>query len=117
MARPRLTPQEKKRLAQARDGVDRWGESQKGFRKVKPKRKAQVSRANRHAVAVVLHDGRDPAEEGVAGKRKVFWAAPRLGDVIEAKLQRRARLNESPRKSPAARQRRRLRRGKGDTRR
>jgi hypothetical protein len=111
---PRLprTPQEKKILARTRDVVDYWGESQKGFRKVKPKKKAQSSRAYRRIVTLTLHDGMDPGEVGISRKRLNLWSGPRLGDHIEAKLKRRSRLQDSPRKSPEARDRRRLRRGK-----
>jgi len=105
----RRTPQQKKALARDRDVVDSWGESQKSFRRKKPLRKAQVTRAHRRVVSLALRDGRDPGE--VSRKRLRFWTGPRLGDQIDWKLSRRAALQESPRRSPEARSRRRLRRG------
>jgi hypothetical protein len=92
MPKRRRTPQEKKRLALERDVVDMWGEPQKGFRKIKPRRKAQIARANRHAVSRALQSGADAA--AVPRKRTQFWSGPRLGHAIALKLERRRRLQD-----------------------
>jgi len=39
------------------------------------------------------------------------WGSQKLGDAIAGKHERRAKLQETPRKSVAARQRRKVRRG------
>lgn len=90
-----------------------WGESQKGFRKIKPKRKALASRTYRHVVNQELRAGVDTDPAKIPKKRLRLWSGARLDDAIQYKLNRRLRLNSQPRKSPEARARRRARRSGG----
>lgn len=109
--RPR-DPKKEKRIALERDRVDQWGESQKAARKKLPKKKALISRAYRKAVSQSLRTAADPDE--VAVRRKEFrkWKGPTLGEAIRENTDRRERLQKSPRKSEAARRRRKERRSR-----
>jgi hypothetical protein len=90
--------------------VDVWGESQKAARKSIPLKRARIQRAYRRAVAVELVHGdeADPA----AIRRKTFykWAGPTRRQRLERQAGRRAKLQDAPRRSEAARERRRLKR-------
>jgi hypothetical protein len=67
-------------------------------------------RSYRAALRRAVADGTDPA--GVARRAFSKWTQAPLGGVIAEKLSRRARLRTTPRKSPEARARCALRRGR-----
>jgi len=108
MARRRRSPQEKKRLSLARDNLSTTGEAPHALRKHWKKKKRNAERARRTAERVVLEvrpDDFAPVRRRTVRK----WGWQRLGEAITAKLE--ARSDQTPRKSAAARERRRLRRG------
>lgn len=107
MGRRRRTPPEKKRLSLERD-TPLSAKYPKAFRKHWPRKKAAAERAFRHAQRQSLAAG----EEDPAIRRHQVrkWPQPRLGEAIAISAERRARLQETPRKSPAARARRARRR-------
>lgn len=109
MARRVRTPQEKKRLSLTRDSIV-GAEYPHALRKHWGSRKRSAERARRTAERVALATAR----EGFAPVRRRTvrkWGSATLGEVIAEKQERRARLADAPRKSLAARQRRRMRRG------
>jgi hypothetical protein len=110
VARRQRSPQEKKALSLARDRplVAKYP---KAFRKKYPRKKAYAEGARRSADRQSLAAdplGFTPAPRELVRK----WGAPSLGDVIAGKKERRARVAAEPRKSAAARERRRLKRGR-----
>jgi hypothetical protein len=105
--RPR-TPRERKRLSLDRDTVDQ-GEYPKAFRRNHPVRKAKAERAARHEVRRRLAEGREDVED-VRRREVRKWRPARLRDLIPWKKSRRQELQEDPRKSTEARDRRRSRR-------
>jgi hypothetical protein len=108
MARRRRTPQEKKRLSRARDNLSTTGEAPHALRNHWKKKKRSAERARRTAERIALEVR--PGEFAPVRRRTVRkWGWPRLGEAIAAKLE--ARTDQTPRKSAAARERRRLRRG------
>lgn len=104
------SPQEKKRLSLTRDHP-LLAKYPKAFRKSWPKQTRSAERARRTADRIALATD---ADDFVPTRRESVrkWGGAPLGDVIAGKLERRARLRENPRKSAAARERRRLRRGR-----
>jgi hypothetical protein len=107
MARRLRAPPEKKRLSLTRDHP-LSAKYPKAFRKKWPCMKAHATRAQRHAQRTALEANPDddvPVRRATVRK----WPQPSLGEVIESK---RARRTQQPRKSLAARARRRTRRGR-----
>ncbi len=103
------TPQEKKRLSLARDNLSTTGEAPHALRNHWKKKKRSAERARRTAERIVLEV--KPDDFAPVRRRTVRkWGWPRLGAAIAAKLE--ARAIKPPRKSEAARERRRHRRGK-----
>lgn len=107
MARRRLTPQEKKHFALTRDVVHTAVKYPKTFRRNWPKKKARLERAYRHAWARALSVDENPDELALRREPHGKWAGPRLGEHIAHAIARRERLRAEPRKSEAARARRR----------
>src|ERR1043166_7104005 len=110
MARDAKTPQEKKRLSWTRDSVMRSGEAPHALRRHWGKQKRSAERARRTAERVGLATD----AEGFARVRRRTvrkWGVSRLAEAIAGKQERRAALQETPRKSAAARLRRGARRG------
>jgi hypothetical protein len=110
MARRPRSPQQKKRLSLTRDSIVGGGESPHGLRNHWGKKKRSAERARRTAERVVLvtdPDGFAPVRRRTVRK----WGSQKLGDAIAGKQERRAKLQETPRKLVAARQRRKVRRG------
>lgn len=107
MPRRRRAPPEKKRQSLARD-TPLSAKYPKAFRKQWPRVKAVAERAFRHARRRLL----DAGDEDATVRREVVrkWSQPQLGEVIASHAQRRAGLQANPRKSPAARARRAMRR-------
>jgi hypothetical protein len=104
----RRSPQEKKELSLKKD-TPLDAKTPKGFRKHWPKKKAGPTRANRHAVKQTLHE--EPEAESLPARKEIRkWPQRSLGETIASKRERRAGVNEKPRKSEAARARRRARR-------
>jgi hypothetical protein len=109
MVRRERSPQEKKRLSLARDSIV-GGETPHALRKHWGKKKRSAERARRTTDRVALAtdpDGFAPARRRIVRK----WGSAKLGEVIAAHQERRAKLQEAPRKPAATRLRRRLRRG------
>jgi len=109
MAHRRRSPQEKKRLSLARDNLSTTGEAPHALRNHWKKKKRTAERARRTAERIVLEvrpDDFAPVRRRTVRK----WGWQRLGEAIAAKLETRA--DQTPRKSAAARERRRLRRSK-----
>lgn len=107
MPRRRRSPPEKKRLSLARDNLSTTGEAPHALRNHWKKKKRGAERARRTAERVALEvrpDDFAPVRRPTVRK----WGFARLGAEIAEKLERRA--DETPRKSAAARERRRLRR-------
>jgi hypothetical protein len=91
-----------------RDTVD-VGEYPKAFRRQHPIQQARAERAARREVRRRLAEGREDVEE-VRRRTVRKWPPVRLGDLIQQKADRRARVQGEPRKSVEARERRRQRR-------
>jgi len=108
MARRRRSPQEKKRLSLARDNLSTTGEAPHALRKHWKKKKRSAERARRTAERVAV-EVRPEAFAPVRRRTVRKWGGPRLGEAIAVK--KAARADQTPRKSAAARERRRLRRG------
>lgn len=111
MTAPRKrTPPEKKKLALKRDSFTSSDHYDVGLRR----KKKSTTRANRHAVKQAL---RDPERDTIPKRKEVPLGpgTPKLERALEAKRERRARLEQSPRKNPDARGRRRARRGSSST--
>lgn len=104
----RRTPPEKKKLALTRDSLslsDPYAVGQKRKKKVR-------TRANRRAVKQAL---KDPEVDALPRRKDTQELGPsgeplRLQDQIKSKQERRARLEQSPRKNTEARDGRRQRR-------
>jgi hypothetical protein len=110
VARRHRSPQDKKGLSLARDRP-LVAEYPKAFRKQFPRKRTYAEGARRSADRRGLAadpDGFTPVRRATVRK----WGAPILGDVIAGKQRRRAKVATQPRKSPEARERRRLRRGR-----
>jgi hypothetical protein len=108
MARRQRSPQEKKRLSLARDNLSTTGEAPHALRNHWKKKKRSAERARRTAERVAIEvrpDDFAPVRRRTVRK----WGWSRLGEAIATKKE--ARADQTPRKSAAARQRRRLRRG------
>ena len=103
MGRRRLTPQQKKRQSLARD-TPLAAKYPKGFRKHWPRKKAVAERAFRHAQRQSIAAGND--DPAVRRRTVRKWPQAKLGETIAANAQRRAGLQETPRKSAEARARR-----------
>jgi hypothetical protein len=104
------SPQEKKRLSLMRDSIV-CGERPHALRKHWGKKKRSAERARRTAERVSL--ATRPDEFAPARRRTVRkWGSAKLGEAIAVNQERRAGLQEAPRKSAAARLRRSLRRGR-----
>lgn len=96
------------RLSLARDNLSTTGEAPHALRNHWKKKKRNAERARRTAERIALEVR--PDEFAPVHRRTVRkWGWPRLGEAIAAKLD--ARADQTPRKSMAARERRRLRRG------
>jgi hypothetical protein len=108
MPRRRRSPQEKKKLSLARDNLSTTGEAPHALRNHWKKKKRSAEHGRRTAERISLAVQPD---DFVPVRRRTVrkWGWARLGDAIAAKL--KARANQTPRKSAAARERRRLRRG------
>ena len=79
------------------------------------RKKKSTTRANRHGVKQAL---KDPDADALPQRKEVWQLGPsgelyRLQDDIKLKQQRRAQLEQAPRKNAEARERRRQRRGGG----
>jgi hypothetical protein len=109
MARRRRSPIEKKKLSLARDNLSTTGEAPHALRNHWQKKKRRAEHGRRGAERVALATRPD---EFVPARRKTVrkWDWKRLGEAIADKLE--ARANQTPRKSAAARKRRRLRRSR-----
>jgi hypothetical protein len=103
MGRRRRTPPEKKRLSLERD-TPLGAKYPKGFRKHWPRKQAAAERAFRHAQRQSLDTGN--ADAAVRRRTVRKWSQAKLGEVIAVNAERRAGLQETPRKSAAARARR-----------
>jgi hypothetical protein len=110
MSRRKRTPAEKKALARARDRLDAFDENQKSSRKNIPLHRARLQRAHRRAVAQRLLTGDELGAADLRRKRWSTWPGPTLGDGVDGALQRRAKLQETPRRSAEVRARRSTRR-------
>ena len=107
MPRRSRSPQEKKKLSLARDNLMRTGESPHALRKHWKKKKRGAERARRTAERIVLETRPDdfaPVRRPTVRK----WGTARLGEQIADSKESRNKV----RKSAAARERRRLRRGR-----
>ncbi len=108
MPRRQRSPQDKKRLSLARDNLSTTGEAPHALRTHWKKKKRSAERARRTAERVVLE--LTPEDFAPVRRRTVRkWGTVKLGAAIAAKLEKRA--TATPRKSAAARARRRVRRG------
>jgi hypothetical protein len=108
MPRRRRSPQEKKKLSLARDNLSTTGEAPHALRNHWKKKKRSAERARRTAERISL-DVQPDAFAPVRRRTVRKWGSQRLGEAIVAK--RKVRADQTPRKSAAARERRRLRRG------
>jgi hypothetical protein len=111
MPRRRRSPPEKKRLSLARDNLSTTGEAPHALRNHWKKKKRNAERVRRTAERVALAvqpDDFAPVRRPTVRK----WGYARLGEDIARKLEGRAASSKKPRKSAAARERRRLRRSK-----
>jgi hypothetical protein len=99
------TPQEKKRLSYQRDGQPHYGQCNKGPRKHIPTHKRHNNRSSRHAARQALvhdlasEDFDQPDEALTRQHDRPEWRKhpdPRLGDLVELKLKRRAALGIVP---------------------
>ena len=107
MVRRVRSPQEKKQLSLARDNLMRTGESPHALRKHWKKKKRGAERARRTAERIALETR--PGEFAPVRRRTVCkWGTARLGEQIADSKETANKV----RKSAAARERRRLRRGK-----
>jgi len=104
------TPPERKQLSLQRDTID-VGEYPKAFRRKHPIAKARAERAARHEVRRRLKQGREDIEQ-VRREQVRKWQPVRLIDLIQAKADRRAAVQDTPRKPSETRERRRQRRGR-----
>ncbi|MFT3694859.1 MAG: hypothetical protein QM831_17045 [Kofleriaceae bacterium] len=96
----RLSPQQKKRYAKLHDHPV----SKKTLRKLVAAQKKAAERSMRAAVRThIMDDDLKPKH-----RKQVHSAGTPLGEIIERKKSRRA--NQTPRKSPAARKRRAVKR-------
>lgn len=110
MPKRERSPQDKKRLSLARDSIVGGGEAPHALRNHWGKKKRTAERARRTAERVVLvsdPDGFAPVRRRTVRK----WGSATLSDAIAGKQERRAKLRATPRKSAAARGRRKVRRG------
>jgi hypothetical protein len=106
----RRTPQEKKQISLQRDRVkDAWNLG-KPWRKERHRRRARLERAYRHKVNEQLQYGSEADPDGV--RRKQLYKDPgvTIGEHLAERTERQRKLEEEPRKSDAARQRRSWRR-------
>lgn len=107
--RRRRSPQEKKQLSLARDNLSTTGEAPHALRNHWKKKKRSAERARRTAERISLDT--QPDNFAPVRRRTVRkWGWAKLGEAIPDKLAKRA--DQTPRKSKAARDRRRVRRGK-----
>jgi hypothetical protein len=106
----RRTPQEKKRISLQRDRVDDAWKLSKPWRKERHRRRARLERAYRHKVNEQLQLGPDADPDGV--RRKQLYKNPgvTIGEHLAKQTERQRKLEDQPRKSEAARQRRSWRR-------
>lgn len=109
MARVTRSPQDKKRLSLARDHIVNGGEPPHALRKHWGRKKRGAERARRTAERIALATD-DEAFAPVRRRTVRKWGAMKLGEAIARNQERRATLQETPRKSAATRQRRRMRR-------
>jgi hypothetical protein len=106
----RRSPAEKKRLSLERDHPVS-AKYPHAFRKNWSIKKRAAEGGRRTAERVAL--AADPDEPAPVRRREVRkWRVAPLGEAIAIKQARRAGLREQPRKAAAARERRRVRRGK-----
>lgn len=107
-----LTPQEKKKLSFERDRIDIAWNSRHGQRLGRPRRKAGAERTYRHKVRLALR--LDPEREpGSIGRKKVSRnPGPTIKEHVEDRAIGREALQEHPRRSEEARQRRSWRRSR-----
>jgi hypothetical protein len=110
MARRQRSPQDKKQLSLARDNLSTTGEAPHALRNHWKRKKRSAERARRTAERVAL-EARPDAFAPVRRRTVRKWGWARLGVAIDAKRKARAEP-AAPRKSAAARERRRLRRGR-----
>ncbi|MET9226026.1 hypothetical protein [Lentzea sp. NPDC003310] len=92
----RRSPQEKKALSYAKDRRNTYGKNDKSSRKNIPKNKRKSIRSNRRRAHLVLTQVEpDGIESELKRERPHVWRkcpdSP-LGEVVAAKLERRARL-------------------------
>lgn len=104
----RRTPPEKKKLALRRDSLSTSDHYEVGLKR----KKKSTTRSNRHAVKQTL---KDPETDALPRRKQVDLKTigASLQKDIDRKQERRARLEQTPRKSAEARERRRQRRGGG----
>jgi hypothetical protein len=87
-------PQDKKRLAYARDHYAK-GKYDKAFRKAWPTKKHKSSRSFRHGADTLTRaaalDGESDAEiSAIKQKPLAKWPVPKLGEIVPGKLAKRA---------------------------
>jgi hypothetical protein len=105
--RRRRSPQEKKQLSLARDHLSTTGEAPHALRNHWKAKKRRAEHARRGAERVSLQT--QPDNFAPVRRRTVRkWGWTMLGEAIATKLEKRA--TQTPRKSKAARDRRRVRR-------
>jgi hypothetical protein len=80
-------PVEKKQLAYARDHYNRNGESNKGWRKIKPLKKAINQRASRRITKALLQHSRDEEEQlrklsNVKRRKVLDWGSIHLREFV-----------------------------------
>lgn len=98
------TPQEKKRLAYQRDHYNRNGESNKAWRKAKPRKKAKARRAFRKANNDLLRVSGDQPESvlrkqsSIRQRRVNDWGAIHLKEFVATRRVRNS-LNTGAKKA------------------
>jgi hypothetical protein len=111
VSRRQRTPQEKKKLSLERDRIDIAWNNRHGQRLGRPRRKAGAERTYRHKVRLILR--LDPEREpGVRRKQVSRQPGPTIKEHLEDRASKRDVLQEHPRRSEEARQRRAWRRSR-----
>jgi hypothetical protein len=93
-----ISPQDKKRLSQESDGRNRYGESDKGPRKIIPLQKAKANRIVRSKDNSALRRDEDSADSVLKKALKQRWRKSpdgKLGDVIVRQLDEREYLRQT----------------------
>jgi hypothetical protein len=92
-------PVEKKRLAYERDHYNRGGQSDKGWRKIKPRKKAKARRVFRRTSSALMRVSADEEATPTATLRRLIglkqhkvtdWGAMSLKEFVKSRFARRA---------------------------